>query len=921
MLFFSSMRVWGVVGAVLISAFACSPPPPPPMCTPDTSNACAPKDCVDNQLVERRLDAGTACATGLCDGAGTCAPSTCTDGFRAGMETDVDCGGPACGKCAEGKQCLGGSDCVGQVCVAGHCQSRCGDGVRHMGEACDDGNGINGDGCDDGPLGTCRPTGCGNGVRAGAEACDDGNAIDGDGCDSNCTPTSCGNGHVTSLEMCDDDDTDSGDGCSATCRIEPGFTCTGEPSACVTTCGDSYTAGGETCDDGARVSGDGCSMNCTREAGWSCLGNPSVCMTTCGDGVRAGMEACDDAPPAEAGDGCSATCTLETGWMCMGVPSTCTTTCGDGVVAGAEQCDDAPPAENGDGCSSTCTRESGWNCSGSPSTCMTQCGDGIVAGLEQCDDAPPAENGDGCSSTCTRETGWTCMGMPSTCATTCGDGTTAGTEQCDDNNVQSLDGCSATCRNEPMELEPNDDGVPNTGAFGIGGNDFDVGGVAVANATAQGVIDAIGGDAVRVAAIGVAGDEDVFAVTNTTSTAKSVRVDVWNGALGFGPGRACGSSIDLGLTIRSATGAALADNNDRNGSADRCPGITFALLPNRSVYLHVVEGGDDQAVTKYGLEVRFSEIVCGNGVLTPGAEECDDGNTVDSDSCSNACRIIAVDELEVNDSVALANASPVQLTGDTKVRAAIALPGDVDVYRLTLAAEALVRFETFIGTYGDCTAATTTLRLLDSGGAPVLVDPASSGQGGCSLLLVPLPAGTYFIQVEETGNNAAIERYFLDVALPPTAGVETEAAATMGQNDTVATATPVLLSALDAWALGDHMQENDVDVWSITVPALSGVRAEIVEGDRAVETCESNDLDATLWLLDAMGNTIATDDDAGRGYCPRIDGLRSPSSAAVFSLARNHTTAPVTMYLRVTRSPSGLLTPAQFVYRLQVTVR
>lgn len=912
------MLVRGVVVAVLISTSACSPPV---TCTPDSTNPCAPVTCMDNVRFVITYAAGTACGAGFCDGAGSCMPSTCSDGFRGSAETDVDCGGGTCARCTDGLRCATGSDCVGTVCIAGQCVSRCGDGARQSGEACDDGNGTNGDGCDDGPLGTCRPTGCGNGTRSGTEECDDGNAIDGDGCDTTCTVSGCGNGHVAGTETCDDDDLDPGDGCSSTCRVEPGFTCSGEPSACVTVCGDSLTAGGETCDDGARTPGDGCSASCAQEPGWTCSGAPSVCVTTCGDGVAAGTEQCDDAPPAEGGDGCSMLCTLETGWVCTGSPSVCSAVCGDGFVTGAEQCDDAPPAENGDGCSSTCLREVGWLCSGVPSVCTTVCGDGVVAGAEQCDDAPPAENGDGCSQTCTRESGWACAGSPSVCATTCGDGITAGAEQCDDSNVQSLDGCSAACRLEPMEQEPNDDGLPNTGAFGIAGNDFDVGGVAVANATAQGVIDAAGGDAIRVAAIGVAGDEDVFAVTNTTASSKSVRVDVWNGAVGFGPGRACGSSIDLGLTLRASTGAALADNNDRNGSADRCPGLTFALLPNRTLYVHVVESGDDQVVTKYGVEFRFTEIVCGDGVLTPGAEECDDGNTVDADACSNTCRVLAVDEVEVNDSPAQATASPVQLTGETTVRAAIALPGDVDTFRFTLAAAAVVRLETFVGTFGDCNATTTTLRLLDAGGAPVLVDVASSGLGGCSLIVAPLPAGTYFVQVEETGSNAAIDRYFLEVALPPSAGVESEPPATLGVNDTVATATPVLLSALDAWALGDHMQENDVDVWAITVPALKGVRAEVIEGDRAVETCESNDLDATLWLLDASGVTIATDDDAGRGYCPRIDGVRSPSTQAVFSLARNNTTMPVTMYLRVTRSPSGLLTPAQFIYRLQVTIR
>jgi cysteine-rich repeat protein len=792
--------------------------------------------------------------------------------------------------------------------------------VRQQGEACDDGNATNGDGCDDGALGSCRPTGCGNATRTGTEACDDGNALDGDGCDSNCTVSACGNGIVVGNERCDDAGETSNDGCSSTCMIEPGFSCTGVPSACATVCGDGRTAGGESCDDGARDAGDGCAANCTTEAGWACNGIPSSCTTSCGDGVVAGLEACDDLAPGESGDGCSAACTLETGWTCSGTPSVCVATCGDGLVRGNEVCDDAPPAEAGDGCSMTCQVETGWACNGAPSVCLAVCGDGLVTGAEVCDDAPPTESGDGCSATCTVEPGWLCAGVPSVCVTTCGDGTRAGTEACDDMNTQALDGCSVTCTVETPEVEPNDDGVPAIGGPGIGGNDFDPGGLAVANATAQGGIDAAGGNTVRVASIGVPGDEDVFALTNTTSTAKSVRIDVWSGASGFGPGRACGSSVDLGLTVRNAAGQAQADSNDRNGAADRCPGITVALLPNRTVYVHIVENGDDATVARYGIEFRFAEIICGDGTLTPGAEECDDGNTNDADLCSNACRVPAIDELEPNDTRAQATSSGVQLTGDTRIRGAIGMTGDVDVFRFTTSATQVVRLESFVGTSRDCNATSTTLRLFDSGGVEVVND-ASSGLGGCALLQVPLPAGTWFVQLERTGNNAPIERYFLELTFPPTVGAEAEASASSGGNDTVATAEVLLSSAVDAWISADHQLENDVDVFAITVPPQSGVRAEIIEGDRATESCESNDLDATLSLLDSTGALITTDDDGGRGYCSRIDGLRSPSSQAVFSLARNNTATPQTMYLRVTRSQSGLTTPAQFVYRLVLTIR
>ena len=119
----------------------------------------------------------------------------------------------------------------------------------------------------------------------------------------------CGDGVISTDEACDDGDTAAGDGCSPTCAIEPGFTCTGAPSACKTTCGDGVAAGTETCDDGANLAGDGCSPQCAFEA-------------TCGNHQIEPGESCDDGGTT-SGDGCSATCQIEPG-----------STCGDAVNLG-----------------------------------------------------------------------------------------------------------------------------------------------------------------------------------------------------------------------------------------------------------------------------------------------------------------------------------------------------------------------------------------------------------------------------------------------------------------------------------------------------------------------------------------------------------------------------------------------------------
>lgn len=57
----------------------------------------------------------TDCMSNECDGT-TCQAPSCTNGVRDGYETDVDCG-PTCGVCAVGQQCYSDSDCgAGHTC-------------------------------------------------------------------------------------------------------------------------------------------------------------------------------------------------------------------------------------------------------------------------------------------------------------------------------------------------------------------------------------------------------------------------------------------------------------------------------------------------------------------------------------------------------------------------------------------------------------------------------------------------------------------------------------------------------------------------------------------------------------------------------------------------------------------------------------
>ncbi len=122
---------------------------------------------------------GPDCLTGSCSG--ICQPGACIDLVKNGVETDVDCGGP-CKKCIDGKGCLLGKDCVSGVCTAGILKcavSTCADTVKNGAESDTDCGGGSCGGCADTRVcaagtdcangvcqnATCRPAHCNNGTK------------------------------------------------------------------------------------------------------------------------------------------------------------------------------------------------------------------------------------------------------------------------------------------------------------------------------------------------------------------------------------------------------------------------------------------------------------------------------------------------------------------------------------------------------------------------------------------------------------------------------------------------------------------------------------------------------------------------------------------------------------------------------------
>ena len=171
----------------LVNPDSAAPDLPKPTCTDKAKNgdetdtdcggATCPK-CADG----KKCSAATDCQSGQCKG-GICVAASCTDKVKNGAETDIDCGGAACGPCGDGKKCTAGTDCQSTFCINTACKATCTDGVKNGGETDTDCGGKACTTCANGKkcaasndctsgvcnAGTCAGPGCNDGVKNGTE--------------------------------------------------------------------------------------------------------------------------------------------------------------------------------------------------------------------------------------------------------------------------------------------------------------------------------------------------------------------------------------------------------------------------------------------------------------------------------------------------------------------------------------------------------------------------------------------------------------------------------------------------------------------------------------------------------------------------------------------------------------------------------
>jgi cysteine-rich repeat protein len=926
-----------------------------------------------------------------CAGAPSACSTVCGDGLVVGGEGCDDgdtVGGDGCSATCTVET---GYTCAGAPSI---CSTTCGDGITAGAEACDDGGTTSGNGC----SATCT-------IEVGW-ACA--------GTPSACAPI-CGDGKIVGSEACDDGNTAAGDGCNAACHVETGYACAGAPSACAPVCGDGLIVGAEACDDGNSKAGDGCNVACHVEAGWVCAGAPSACHTVCGDGIKAGTEQCDDGNSVNL-DGCSTACKTDvfTETEPNDTPATANGPYDHGVlVHGAiqpatdadyfaivlpatadlhvETFDQAGPGHcanidtvvsflAADGTTVLATDDdAGINaCSKLDSqttaavrhlpagtyyvkvetynqwktipgytlevTFNALCGDGVKAGFEQCDGTP------GCAATCDR-------------TPVCGDGHLDGAEQCDDGNAVSGDGCSAACQLEVLgESEPNNSAVQADGPYHPS--------------------TLLGG------AISPATDVDWFAVQlSATSDLRLETFDV------TGPTSCVG--IDTVITLYGTDGTTALISRDQGG-VNSCSRIDPALaldkaaahLPAGTYFVKVESHANATVIPGYRLLVT-TPAVCGNGVVegseecdgsagctatcdrTPvcgdgfvdAPETCDDGNTVSGDGCSATCQNELVSETEPNGTSATASGP---YSAHALIQGSISPGTDLDFFAIQVTAVSDLKVQTWDGNGpGSCSGQDTVITLYGPDGVTELTNNDDGGIAPCSLLdpktdaaARHLAPGTYFVKVEDFGNDSVIPSYKLEITFVavcgngkvegseecdgtancdatcqrvPTCGdgyvdgAETcddgntvsgdgcsatcavEAVAEVEPNDTTAqadaSAAQLTGSATVTGAIG---AVGDKDLYRLTLAAPSVVRLETL--DPSGVDCT---LATTLRLFDSGGTQLYSDDNSGMSTCSALV-LNLAAGTYYVGVEQQGNTATLAAYelqVRVEASAGGEVEP------------
>ena len=560
---------------------------------------------------------GNACtAVDTCDATGTCvpgAPLVCNDN----RECTTDTCNPATG-CVFANRTGSCTDdanpCTADVCSAGNCThpaltngTACNDGAFcTVSDNCQNGTCLGGgarDCSDTNPctIDSCDETNdqCVHAPAGVGSSCSDGNACTvGDVCDASsvCQPgpaANCDDGNECTTDSCN-----PVTGCVHTNR---GGTCTDDGNACTSdvcnagACTHPNRTNGTSCEDGAFCTvGDSCLNGVCQPGSPQSCNDSNPCTTdTCNEATDQcdhvnlpGGTACSDGDACTVGDACDA------GGSCQPGPPA---NCDDGSECTDDSCNSAT------GC--VHANRTG-PCTDDGNVCTTDvCGGGVCTHPAQpngtvCDDGAFCTAGDSCQ-------GGICTPGPA--------------RDCSDTSPCTADSCNEitdTCDHVPLPV-----GAPCTdnNACTVG-DACDAGGACQPGGAAN--CDD-GNECTNDSCNPATGCVHANRTGPCTDDGNTCTTDVCNAGACTHPSRPNGTACDDGAFCTVG---------------DACQGGSCVPGPARSC-------NDNNACTSDSCDEAHDTCVqtpivpcCGNGA-TEAPEQCDDGNTVDTDACRNNCQL------------------------------------------------------------------------------------------------------------------------------------------------------------------------------------------------------------------------------------------------------------------------------------------
>ena len=334
--------------------------------------------------------------------------------------------------------------------------------------------------------------------------------------------------------------------------------------------------------------------------------------------------------------------------------------CGNGTIdvwedGGVEQCDDGNRQIN-DGCDNNCQLEPGANCPVGGGAC-TRCGNSINEDGEDCDDGN-LNNNDGCSDACTVEVGSFCPSVGA--CTICGNrqvnsDSTVNPEQCDDGMTcddgtpctlgstcadastcqpRAGDGCSVDCQVEDSSWTCPVDGAPcfrcgdgikqNLERCDTGGY---CGGDVSGTPCVLGDSAACGGDPAQCMVVGTDG---CSADCTTIPRFWSCSVDSTTGGSVC---TLCGDGVAEGS--ETCDDGAECDDGTACTPGDTCTDGTECRPRANDGCSELCRADNGWSCPPAG----GACVLCGDGTVDVGFEECDDGNIQAGDGCNASCRL------------------------------------------------------------------------------------------------------------------------------------------------------------------------------------------------------------------------------------------------------------------------------------------